>query len=225
MKKFIDNLQSRHKNFWTKGRIISLLTSLLFLVTALFIQKFANDYVKIIKGIAVDDILLNHLPTVDIDSLIIQIVLILTFVIIWLLLVKPNYIIFTIKALAIFIVIRAFFISLTHLGINPQELAFDPNSFGFRLYDFLYNTRGDFFFSGHTGLPFLIALIFWQEKVWRFFFLAVALILGIFVLLAHMHYSIDVFAAPFITFSIFYIARYLFAKDFVLIEPKRNNFS
>jgi hypothetical protein len=38
-------------------------------------------------------------------------------------------------------------------------------------------------------------------------------VFGLSVLIAHIHYSIDVFAAPFMAYSIFSLARYFFKKD------------
>jgi hypothetical protein len=127
--------------------------------------------------------------------------------------VKPRYITFTLKTVSLFIITRAFFISLTHLGASPHELVFNSNNIGYWLYDILYNTHGDFFFSGHTGMPFLMSLIFWQEKRCRIFFLITSGVFGLSVLIAHIHYSIDVFAAPFMAYSIFSLARYFFKKD------------
>jgi len=121
---------------------------------------------------------------------------------------------FALRALAVFIITRAFLISLTHLGPNPHEILFDHNNPAFRIYDVLYNTHHDFFFSSHTGLPFLLALVFWPEKIWRYFFIAASIFMGVSVLLGHIHYSIDVFAAPFMTYSIFALSRRFFPKDY-----------
>ncbi|MCX6796497.1 MAG: phosphatase PAP2-related protein, partial [Candidatus Falkowbacteria bacterium] len=166
------------------------------------------------QGVPVEDILLNNLPTIDIDSFIILSTLVSTLIIVFLFGAMPQYLNFGLKSVSLFIIIRSFFISLTHLGAAPDQLQFDPTNIGYWLYNVLYNTRGDFFFSGHTGIPFLMALIFWPEKKWRYFFFAVSGVLGVGVLLAHIHYSIDVFAAPFMAYGIFSIARYLFKKDY-----------
>ncbi len=72
----------------------------------------------------------------------------------------------------------------------------------------------DLFFSAHAGLPFLMALIFWQNKKLRYIFIALSLIFGAVVLLGHYHYTIDVLSAFFITFGIYRIAINLFKKDY-----------
>lgn len=214
MKKIIQKLRGNHKKFWGKDKIKSLSLSLLFFIFSLLVEKIANDYVIQLKGSAVSDILLNWLPTLDIDFLIVQGALILTALALFLVLYKPKYLNFGLKAMSIFILTRSFFITLTHLGASPDQLVFDQNSFGFGLYNLLFNTRGDFFFSGHTGTPFLLALIFWQEKFWRYTFFAISIMFGAGVLLAHIHYSIDVFAAPFITYSLFIFCQKVFPKDY-----------
>ena len=75
------------------------------------------------------------------------------------------------------------------------------------------NFSGDLFFSGHTGLPFLMALIFWSSPRIRCFFLALSVFFAVTVLLGHLHYSIDVASAYLITYSIFCIARQTFPND------------
>lgn len=69
-------------------------------------------------------------------------------------------------------------------------------------------------FSIHVALPFLAALIFWNFRWFRFYLLLAVFASASAVILAKSHYSIDVFAAPFITYSIFVISRYFFKKDF-----------
>lgn len=211
----LNSLITAYKRFWTREKVVSFLQAVLLFILALVVEKYADLYVSHLKALPVDDLILSNIPTFDIDGLIIMAVLSLTFLIVILLLLKPRYIIFTIKALAVFVIVRSFFISLTHLGIDPHEVRFDTSNIGFGLYNFLYNTNGDFFFSGHTGIPFLMALIFWMEKPWRYLFLAVSVILGASVLLGHIHYSIDVFAAPFMTYGIYKISVFLFQKDWV----------
>jgi membrane-associated phospholipid phosphatase len=58
-----------------------------------------------------------------------------------------------------------------------------------------------------------MALIFWREKGLRYLFILWSVYMGIVVLLGHLHYSIDVASAYFITYSIFCIAVWLFPKD------------
>ena len=97
---------------------------------------------------------------------------------------------------------------LTHLGPSPEKTPIDDGIFLGRLL-----SGNDLFFSGHTGLPFLLALIFWDVPLVRWISIGVSVIFGTAVLLGHLHYSIDVFSAFFITYSVFRMAQYFFAKD------------
>ncbi len=214
MAKVFQQLRESYRDFWNTENVNSLTISGCLFVLALIVQKTANNYIGRIKSVSVGDIFLSNFPSVDIDAVIVIGALSFTFLVIFLVFYKPKYLNFTIKSLAILVMIRAFLISLTHLGASPQQLEFDTNSFGFGLYNVLYNTTNDFFFSGHTAVPFLMGLIFWPEKHWRYLFFLVAAASGVSVLLAHIHYSVDVFAAPFMTYSIFALCRYLFHKDY-----------
>jgi len=125
---------------------------------------------------------------------------------------RPNRLPFALKAIALFLVVRAVFVSLTHIAPSP----IDPQKPAPFLNAMFYGS--DQFFSGHTGMPFLGALCFWHMAQWRFFYLAATVFFGTVVLLGHYHYSIDVLAALFITHGIFQIACWMFRQDFALFR-------
>jgi hypothetical protein len=209
---------SEHKGFWPVERKRSMYLGLLLLFLALLVQVSAGHYSarRALTASPVGDIFLDNLPVLDLDFVIVQGAIIAVAIGIMLFAKHPRYAIFGVKAIALFIIVRAFFVDLTHVGIYPRTM-FDVGGMGAGIYNTI-NFSGNFFFSGHTGLPFLLALIFWREKIWRYFFLGVSVFFGMSVLLAHVHYSIDVFAAPFITYSILHIAEKLFPRDYALIN-------
>jgi len=125
---------------------------------------------------------------------------------------RPNRLPFALKAIALFLVVRAVFVSLTHIAPSP----IDPQKPAPFLNSMFYGS--DQFFSGHTGMPFLGALCFWHMRQWRYFYLAATVFFGAVVLLGHYHYSIDVLAALFITHGIFQIACWMFRQDFALFR-------
>ncbi len=215
----INKIYLKHKHFWSKEIFWLFFSGILFFIFVLVVQHFAYNYIDFRANVTpVGDLLLDNLPTINMDLFIIQGALFSTLIIIFLFIISPKYIPFSIKAISLFIIIRSGFITLTHLGVNLHQLTLNTNSIGFSIYDFLYNAKNDFFFSGHTGASFLFAMIFWKEVFWRNLFFIFSFIFGASMILAHMHYSIDVFAAPFITYSIFIISKNLFKKDFELIN-------
>ena len=209
-------LFSAYRVFFTPERLRSLLASVFFLALALVAQSFASSYSMRNSNQFVGDFFLEHLPIINLNLIIIEGAFCAILLTIILLFLKPSRLIFTLKAIAIFIATRAFMISITHLGVYPGQITPDPGGFLDSLYSAL-NLQAGYFFSAHTGLPILMALIFWDKKLWRYVFLALSVVFGISVLIAHVHYSIDVFAAPFMAYSIFKLAQYLFTEDYALI--------
>jgi hypothetical protein len=63
----------------------------------------------------------------------------------------------------------------------------------------------DLFFSGHTTTVFLIFLCL--KKKWdRIYTLFASIILGILLLVQHVHYTVDVLAAPVFTYAVYRLA-------------------
>ena len=129
---------------------------------------------------------------------------------------RPNRLPFAFKATALFLLIRAVFVALTHMAPSPIEPQQPAPFFNSIFYG------GDLFFSGHTGLPLLAALAFWHMPRWRMFYLALTAFFGSIVLLGHYHYSIDVLAALFITHGVFQLSCWLFARDYTLFRSSEN---
>jgi len=207
-----------HKTFWDSRHRSSLYVGILLLVLSFMIQVKAGRYSdgKAALSGFTGDMFLDNLPVLNIDFIVVQGAMLFWLFAAFLLVSRPAHLLFALKAIALFVICRAFFISLTHIGVYPYQAVFDGNGLLTHIYNRLIS-EGEFFFSGHTGAPFLLALIFWNDKLWRGLFLMATVFFGASVLLAHIHYSIDVFAAPFITYGVFKIAEKIFRSDYLLM--------
>lgn len=205
--------------FWTPARLRSLYLSFVLMALAIVIQVAAGHYSAAQARFAPpeSDLFLDNLPIVNLGFLLVGGAIAMWAFACILLSTRPKYLPFGIKALALLIIFRAFFMNLTREGIYPGGFVPTNENYGFSLYHLL-TFQGNLFFSGHTAFPFLMVLIFWSEKIWRRVFLALTFVFGAGVLLAHVHYSIDVFSAPFIVYGIFHITRKLFPEDYRLFN-------
>jgi len=205
-------LLRKHKSFWSqKSFLFSALLAFLLLASSLVVNYAAGNYATEKASNGVTDIILDNLPIMDVDSIFVYGAILFGLFVVILLIKEPKQIPFIIKSIALFVFIRAIFISLTHIGPILQQA---PPISNIILRNLVFGA--DYFFSGHAGLPFLMALSFWGSKYLRNIFLATSFIFGVSALAGHYHYSIDVFAAFFITYGIFHIARWLFARDYRL---------
>lgn len=209
MKSFLE----RHKNVWNREFIELVLVGAILFATSLLVNYYATMYASQRASLPVTDLILSNIRQFDVDWIILYGPFLLILYAAGVSLYHPKWIPFVLKSAALFIIIRAVFISLTHIGpFSPQELI-SPS----RILNILgMGTSADLFFSGHTGLPFLLALIYWNDIRLRLIFLATSIVFGISVLLGHVHYSIDVLAAFFITYTIFHLSKKFFAKDWKL---------
>ena len=106
-------------------------------------------------------------------------------------------------------------VSITFFPLNPPAgivLLIDPlsNTFYGKA-----NITKDLFFSGHTSTIFLMFLCL-KKKTDKLLTLAGTIILAGLLLVQHIHYAIDVFAAPFFTYF-----SYLVGKK--IVNPPKSN--
>jgi hypothetical protein len=212
-------LLKEHKGFWTPVRKRSMYMGGLLIILSVIIQVTLGRYSssRAVTAGPASDIFLDNLPVVNLGFIIVAGAIALWVGAIILFIIHPRYLIFSTKAIALFIVSRAFFFSLTHIGAYPNNMSPGPDNTGYRFYH-LITFQGNFFYSGHTGFPFLLALIFWDNNFLRRLFLFLTVFFGASVLLAHVHYSIDVFAAPFIVYGMFVMTAKLFPRDYAIFS-------
>lgn len=101
---------------------------------------------------------------------------------------------------ALLTAVRSFFIVLTPMSLPPEAAPMHGDALYAAIGHYL-TFKYDLFFSAHTALPFLAFLVFRRTAV-RLSFLLFSVVLALTVLLGRLHYSIDVFAAFFITYAL-----------------------
>lgn len=186
----------------------SLLEALLLFIFSVYVTHIASRFAEVKASNHVEDIVLSNTNVYNFEILFVHGAIMLTLFVAALCFKFRETAPFLLKSVSLFIMVRAVFVSMTHIGPYPTKLNLESG-----LLDFI-TSGNDLFFSGHTGLPFLIALIFWNHLYVRVLFIASSVIFGVIVLLSHLHYTIDVAAAFFITYSIYHIALKLFKRDY-----------
>ena len=206
----------RYKVYAVKPEVqLSFGISIIIFFCSLVYNFYTSAYATAHASNYVEDIILSNIPTFDVGAIFSWGVLALIAFILYLVLIHPKRFPFILHSLSTFYFIRGTFVALTHLSPYPTRTALDVN-FG-TLFAKQFG-GADLFFSAHTGVPFLMALVFWDTKALRYLFLVWSGIFAITVLLGHLHYSIDVLSAFFITYSIFEITKWLFHKDYKLFH-------
>ena len=181
-----------------------VLISLLLLILIAFLSPLFFNYIEARNGNQLNDILLKSLPAHDFS--------IPVFIFIWLMFLL--IIIRSIQSPKIFLVFiigyallnASRFITIFLVPLNPPagiiELA-DP------LTNVLYGNHfisKDLFYSGHTATLLLMSFCFTKKRD-KVFGFAASIIAGVLLLMQHVHYSIDIIAAPFFATIIYWLAK------------------
>lgn len=191
---------------------VKLYIGIALLLTVLISFPFFFQHIELREGQVLDDVLLDQIIPRDVSIPI--------FTIIW-----TTTILFVIRSIqnpALFMTFMygfillsvSRFITISFVALNPPHGLIplvDPISNSF--YGKSYVTK-DLFYSGHTSAQCLFFLSF-RRKLDRLIALFCTIAVGFLVLVQHVHYTIDVIAAPFFTIICFYIA-----KKIVNSKPK-----
>ncbi|MGV8150238.1 MAG: phosphatase PAP2-related protein [Candidatus Woesearchaeota archaeon] len=198
---------------WKKeiyGHKYLIIISLLFLIFANIMNLYAGRYVDSADVTPVNDMILDNIPTINLEGIFSYgMMLFLAILLFYVLIFRVKKFHSAVFSFSTLILVRSIFITLTHLG-KPVDAAIITGLPG--AYQIL-NFHNDLFFSGHAALPFMAYLIFRKEKI-GILFLITTILFSITVLLMHVHYSIDVFAAFFITYGIYKFCEWFSEKYF-----------
>jgi len=190
---------------WACKRMLAI--AAVFTFVGLAVDYYCGSYVTVTPGAKVPDLILDKIPAVDLSFLFVYGYMVLLMV----LFLYPAF--FRVRMLhvvaiqfSLLLMLRSVFMIFTHL-----ETPVDSVAVGFPwFFENLY-FENDMFFSGHTAMPFIGFYVFRRSRL-RFFFLFGAIVMGIVVLAMHLHYSIDVFAAFFMTYCSYKMGQRLLRK-------------
>ncbi|MBI5245700.1 MAG: hypothetical protein HY923_00855 [Elusimicrobia bacterium] len=128
---------------------------------------------------------------------------------------SPRRIPFLIYLLTVYMIVRTAFVFLSPIGA-PAGMV------DMRLHDAIFSRilgtwtfMNEFVFSGHTAIPFLFYLFFKTPGLKRLMLVG-SLVMAIGVLLSRNHYTVDVIAAFFTSYSVYALARASFKR---FVEP------
>jgi len=169
------------------------------------------QYIELRRGYVLQDFVLKHLPAVDVS--------IPVFTIIWAMVIffvvrsAKDPMLFLTYLYSFFILCVVRIVTIYLVKLNPPEgliALVDPISNSF--YGKSFITK-DLFFSGHTATQWLFFLCF-RRKTDKIIALCCTIAVGTLVLFQHVHYTIDVLAAP-----VFGTICYLIARKIVNSTP------
>lgn len=195
------------KKEYINSIILGIIMVLLAMIFTYYVVDFANKRVSSPVG----DIILDNIPNLNLFALRFFLPLTSFIITIIILLKNPERFPATLKSLGLLYLIRSVFILVTYLEAPINKIPLNNASSWLSNLPYKGN---DLFFSGHVAFPFMVALIFWNHKSTRIIFLTLSFCSGMVVLLGKAHYSIDVLAAPFITYSIYALTKRIWPKDF-----------
>jgi hypothetical protein len=194
-------------SFFRKKVIIGVL---LFASILLILPTFFSK-IEARQGIVLNDWLLQRIPSMNFSVVIFILVWSTSLLILVRCIQKPAIFLMTLYFLIIITLLRIITISIIPLDPpNGLIILKDPITSLSYGGSSVFITK-DLFFSGHTANLFMFYLCL-QKKRDKLFALSTSLLVGLLVLVQHVHYSIDVIGAIVFTYLLVKYSRYL---DFI----------
>lgn len=181
-----------------KKNKVEFVVSLILLALVLTgLARFVN-FVEYRPGVAFSDPVLDLFNPIDLTWLTFGLIYIALVIAVASLINNPRQLLFALQLYTLMAFVRI--IAMFLLPLEPPEkmiLLKDPfvEFFGSG-----QTLTKDLFFSGHTATLFILFLVS-KNKIIKTLFLISTILVAIFVLLQHVHYTIDVFAAVFFTYA------------------------
>ena len=185
------------KEFLTNRRT-ELIITVLFLAVILFIFPNFLTFVEGRQGVTLADPILELFNPVDLTWLTFGLIYISLIIAIFSFAPKPEILLLALQSYSLLIIFRM--VVMYSAPLNAPERLILLNDPFVQFFGSGEVLTKDLFFSGHTATLFLLFLIS-DKKQLKIIFLISTILVGIAVLLQHVHYTIDVLAAPFFAYS------------------------
>ncbi|WP_345248154.1 phosphatase PAP2-related protein [Nibrella saemangeumensis] len=181
-----------------------LIVGVVLLVLVLIALPFFFQYIQNRRGALLNDWVLNYLPAYDVSIPI--------FAIIWGIAGLTVFRAFRNPAMLLTLLWSYVLVTLTRM-ITITTVALDPPADLIELVDPISNSfygaefvTRDLFFSGHTSTVFLMYLCL-RKRNDKALALIGTILVGIMLLVQHVHYTVDVLAAPLGTYIVYLLGK------------------
>ncbi len=191
----------QHKN----NKLEFLITVVFLIVLMLSFSQFIS-FVEQREGVVLNDPLLNTFNPISLTWLTFALIYISIILFLFNIIRDPNKILIALQAYGLMVIFRVIAMYLTPFDA-PEKLLLLDDPF-VQIFGKGEILTKDLFFSGHTGTLFLLFLLTENKKL-KIIFLISTILVGSAVLLQHVHYSVDVFIAPFIAYGAYRIIKNL----------------
>lgn len=179
------------------NRVELIITLLLLAAVLISLTNFLN-YVEARQGVVLSDPILNLFSPIDLTWLIFALIYISIIAAIAALLKNPKQLLFAIQLYTLMVAIRIAAMYL--LPLDPPSTMIILNDPLVEFFGTGQTLTKDLFFSGHTATLFILFLVS-EKKMFKSVFLISTIAVALSVILQHVHYTIDVFAAVFFTYA------------------------
>ncbi len=206
------------KNIWKETWNLTykrqqLVIGTVIMLVVVYILPFFFAYIEKRNGMLLNDRLLAIIPAHDVSVLIFMLIWGMVLFTLSRAIYKPEIYILYCWSLIPVCICR--FISISLVALDPPRgliPLIDPLTGVFYGHQFITK---DLFFSGHTATLMLMALCL-QKRNDRIIGFVVVFIVACLLLVQHIHYTIDILAAPIITWACYHLTRKFLAKELTI---------
>lgn len=189
------SFRTNWKEAWSykSFRLQAVTTFSVLIGIAIFIPSFFS-YIQSVNGHRINDMVLNILPVRDMSLYIFLLIYPVILLSVINLSTQPFLLLKCLQAYCLLVLIRVLTMYLVPLDPESSIINLEDPFVGRLFYNGSVITK-DLFFSGHVSTMFLLFLTipFCPLKT---IFITATLLVAVFILMQHVHYTVDVIAAP-----------------------------
>jgi len=187
-KAFLSNKKNRNELFLT----IIILAAIL-----IFFSQFLL-FIEGRTGVILSDPILNLFPPIDLTWFTFTLIYLSLLTALFELIKAPERLLLALQCYGLMVILRV--IAMYLMPLEAPSTLLPLNDPFVQLFGEGNILEKDLFFSGHTATLFLLFLLI-EKRSMKIIFLIFTLLVGVSVILQHVHYSIDVYVAPFFAYT------------------------